>query len=113
MTWTLLHWKDVSSHEEASLGTPDDGVQFSLVTYSTCYRRGPYRLLVEICTGEHHFSWGCFDDQDQPMRWFHHLENAKSEAEAIARVLLKDRMKCVPLPSWTEPESATVPDTAQ
>lgn len=25
MTWTLLHWKDVSSHEEASLGTPDDG----------------------------------------------------------------------------------------
>lgn len=53
----------------AQLGTVDDGVQFHLQYMPTCYRRGPWRLLIEICSGENHHKWGCFDGQDQPMRW--------------------------------------------
>ena len=82
---------------ESSLANPDGslGVRFSITNLPTCYRRGPYKLLVEVLSGKYHHQWGCFDEQDQPTRWFHKLENAKSEAKLIAKVLLSDFRKDV------------------
>jgi hypothetical protein len=80
-------------HHEALLGNLSDGVRFSLCVYPTCYRRGPYRLVVEILEGPHHHAWGCFDAADQPLRWYHHLEHAQHEAQAIAKVLWTDRCR--------------------
>jgi hypothetical protein len=82
---------------EAQLGTPEDGVLFSLDCYRTCYRRGPWKLVVEVCGGENHHKWGCFDDQDQPLRWYHNRECAEREAESLAKVLWADRYKEQPL----------------
>jgi hypothetical protein len=89
----ILNWQNNGSYEEAVIGSPDagDGVTFTLQHQPTCYRRGPYKLLVEVASGPGHTKWGCFDDQDQPERWFHKLENAKDEADSLARVLLQDR----------------------
>lgn len=86
-----LDWKEMRYGPEATLGRFDDGdgVRFSLMHMPTCYRRGPWRLLVEVEDQER--LWGCFDEQDQPMRWFHSLERAKEEAQAIADILLADR----------------------
>lgn len=89
----MLTWIDKGSHFEAQLGDPTDGAFFTLTHHPSCYRRGPWRLLIEICGGEHHHDWGCFDEQDQPMRWYHSKTNALDEAESIAKVLLKDRHK--------------------
>lgn len=91
-----LEWKplaEFSGCEEAILGDFEgsDGVRFSISHYPTCYRRGPWRLLVEVCGGINHELWGCFDEQDQPMRWYHSHDVAYSEAQAIADVLAKDR----------------------
>jgi hypothetical protein len=88
-----LRWKNLGSYEEANIGDFEkgDGVRFCLTHYMTCYRRGPWRLLIEVCSGPKHILWGCFDDQDQPMRWFHKRENCLSEAQAIADVLLAGR----------------------
>lgn len=88
-----LDWKDTPYGPEAILGNfdGDDGVRFSLMDMSTCYRRGRWRLLIELESFDH--SWGCFDDQDQPMRYYHSLERAKAEAQAIAGVLLDDYEK--------------------
>jgi hypothetical protein len=89
-----LHWNKLSSsgdYQEAILGTQRDGAYFTLLHMPTCYRRGPYRLLVSIFPGDHHHAWGCFDADDQPMRWYHSRETALAEAEAIARVLWADR----------------------
>lgn len=85
-----LDWKETGHGQEAQLGNFDkeSGVRFSLLHMPTCYRRGPWRLLVEIEDYEH--TWGCFDDQDQPMRWYHSEERAKAEAQAIADVLVAD-----------------------
>jgi hypothetical protein len=87
----ILNWKKVTNNtEEAWIGTEDDGVRFSLDYRPTCHRRGMYRLLIEVIRPNHD-EWGCFDDADQPMRNYHIKENALSEAEAIANVLLSDR----------------------
>lgn len=88
-----LPWAKKEHYLEATVGDYDggDGVRFTLDEYPTCYRRGPWRLLVEVAPGPGHRLWGCFDDQDQPMRWYHHQENALSEADAIAKVLKEDR----------------------
>lgn len=88
-----LNWKTTAYGEEAELGNFEDvdGVRFSLLHLPTCYRRGPWRLLIEI--DDYHGAWGCFDDQDQPMRYYHSLERAKAEAQAIAGVLLDDYEK--------------------
>lgn len=88
-----LNWIKIDRYQEAVIGdfAAGDGVRFSLTTHPTCYRRGPWRLLVEVAEGPGHILWGCFDDQDQPNRWYHKRENALSEAQAIADVLLKDR----------------------
>lgn len=97
-----LEWKTIPGQplnsEEAAIGQFDDGdgVRFSLVCYPSCYRRGAWRLLVEVAEGSRHHLWGCFDDQDQPMRYFHSEECARREAQAIANVLLMDRGKCQP-----------------
>jgi hypothetical protein len=88
-----LPWTAILGHPE--LG---DGVVFSMVYMPTCYRRGPYRLLVEITAGRGDHRWGCFDGQDQPMRWYHALHNAISEANLIAQVLLCDRLRHGPIP---------------
>ncbi len=91
----LLEWKPILNgrHFEAELGTKEDGVNFCLSYYSTCYRRGQWRLLIEVYEGANHHKWGCFDQQDQPTRWYHSEVNARSEAELIAQVLLTDRLK--------------------
>lgn len=87
-----LVWNQVNArHKEAQIGTKEDGVLFTLSYYPTCYRRGPWRLLIEVCGGPNHHKWGCFDDQDQPLRNFHAQSNAESEAQLIANVLIKDR----------------------
>lgn len=73
------------------VGVPGDCVTFALTHSPTCYRRGPWKLHVEICEGERHHDWGCFDDQDQPIRWYHSEGVAKLEAASIATVLVTDR----------------------
>lgn len=77
---------------EAVLKNPDEtvGVRFSLDVYPTCFRRGPYRLLIDVESGPYHIAWGCFDHQDQPMRWYHSKDTAMSEAQAIADVFVRD-----------------------
>lgn len=92
----LLDWIKMSFGQEARLWQADDGVTFTLTHHPTCYRRGPWRLLIEVIGGQNHHKWGCFDDQDQPMRYFHSEGNAKDEAEFIAKVLLEDRKKAGP-----------------
>lgn len=87
----ILQWREIDNYLEAQLGTATDGVTFTLTHHPTCYRRGPWRLLVEVCSGRNHQKWGCFDAADQPMRYYHLKGNALSEAEAIAAVLWKDR----------------------
>ena len=66
------------------------GVRFSIEWMPTCYRRGPYKLLIEVMDTNYHFAWGCFDIQDQPMRYYHSLNNLKAEAQLIADVLVND-----------------------
>lgn len=93
---TLLKWeKGGKYHEEAKIGQPKegDGVTFSLEYYPTCYRRGQWKLVIEVAGGPAHRKWGCFDSQDQPIRYYHREESARTEAEAIAAVLLADRAK--------------------
>lgn len=89
----VVHWHDMGTWKSFRLGSPGDDVAFCLTHQPSCYRRGPYKLLIEVCSGENHHKWGCFDEQDQPVRYFHSEQNAKGEAEAIARVLWKDRWK--------------------
>ena len=100
VTQDTLHWTSMAlplraaeDDQEAILGdfVGGDGVRFSITLHPTCYRRGRFRLLIEVAPGPQHHAWGCFDEQDQPMRWYHDLERAKLEAEAIARVLIRDR----------------------
>ena len=88
-----LEWKQEGGYEEAIVGEFDagDGVRFCLSHYPTCYRRGQWRLLIEVASGPKHELWGCFDEQDQPQRWYHSRGNALSEAQAIADVLVLDR----------------------
>ena len=95
-----LHgWSSANKMTQAAvLGESGDYVLFTVQFYPTCYRRGPYRLLIQVYQGPNHHLWGCFDDQDQPMRYFHSIENLKSEAELIARVLLTDRVNATSLP---------------
>lgn len=90
---TKLVWMRMSNHSEAIVGdfAGGDGVRFTLEHRPTCYRRGPWRLLVEVAQGPNHEKWGCFDEQDQPMRNYHAREAAESEAQAIADVLVRDR----------------------
>lgn len=88
-----LIWESVCiDYQDAILGDMSDGVQFTLSHHPTCYRRGPWRLLIEVLPGDHHHEWGCLDYQDQPMRYYHSEVNAKQEADLIAEVLLKDRL---------------------
>lgn len=90
---STLTWKQTRNFFEATVGdyAGGDGVRFSLEHRPTCYRRGVWRLLVEVAQGPNHEKWGCFDDQDQPMRYYHAREAAESEAQAIADVLVRDR----------------------
>lgn len=98
---SLLAWKTQSDrYWEADLGDFDgeDGVRFYLENIPTCYRRGPYKLLVRVAGGVRHTWWGCFDDADQPVRWYHEESVARSEAQRIADVLWTDRIKAGPAP---------------
>lgn len=87
-----INWLDKGNNLEGSIGNKDDGVMFYLEFQPTCYRRGKYKLTIEICAGTNHVKWGCFDHQDQPMRYYHHTDTAMIEAQAIARILLRDRL---------------------
>ena len=93
--FTGLAWEKVSAHREATIGdfAGGDGIRFTLEHYPTCYRRGQWRLMVEVAEGEGHEKWGCFDDSDQPMRWYHSEAAALGEAHLIATVLCTDRAK--------------------
>ena len=88
-----LEWKDTPDGPEAILGdfSDDNGVRFSINRMPTCYRRGQWRLLIEVEDRTH--TWGCFDEPDQPMRYYHSLERLKAEAQAIADVLVADHDK--------------------
>jgi hypothetical protein len=90
-----LVWVRAEHHREAIIGdfAGGDGVRFTLQHMPTCYRRGPWKLLVEVAHGSMHKAWGCFDDADQPMRYYHYENSAIAEAQAIARVLVADRSK--------------------
>lgn len=96
-----LSGEPLANEWEATIGIPADGVTFGLSYRMTCYRRGKWRLLVRVHEGEHHNDWGCFDDADQPERNFHSLENAMSEAEAIAAVLLAGRVERGKIEGWS------------
>ena len=93
----ILEWHPIYSgtltDNYAQLGVAHDGVRFELTHHPTCYRRGPWKLFIDVCGGENHHKWGCFDSQDQPIRWFHSENCARTEADLIANVLLKDREK--------------------
>ena len=88
----LLTWQQKESWQEAELKNPDGtaGVVFQLTYHPTCYRRGPYRLRISVSNGPYHLAWGCFDEQDQPLRYYHDPGCALGEAEAIAKVLVVD-----------------------
>lgn len=92
----LLIWINADTHRGQEAFLKDfhggDGVRFTLTHHPTCYRRGPWRLLVEVAEGKGHIFWGCFDDADQPMRYYHQESAALSEAQAIADVLAGDRV---------------------
>jgi hypothetical protein len=90
-----LVWTNQGSYWEAVVGDFDggDGVRFSLHHMQTCYRRGPWKLLIEVASGHGHHLWGCFDDADQPTRYYHFEDSARNEAQAIARILVADRKR--------------------
>jgi len=93
-----LNWEaqgEYGAREEALVGDfyAGFGVRFSLEYRPSCYRRGPYCLLVEVAHGPDHIKWGCFDDADQPHRYYHKKANAIDEAQSIADVLVRDRIK--------------------
>lgn len=82
------------AYVEGFLGSgPDDGVRFTIEYRPTCYRRGPFCLHVEVCSGENHERWGCFDEQDQPLRYYHDVMNCLAEARLLAKVLWQDRQQ--------------------
>ena len=83
---SMLGWVSDGHHYEARIGGLS-GVTFTLECLPTCYRRGPWRLMVTVDHGPDHHRWGCFDDADQPMRYYHKLESAIAEADAIAHEL--------------------------
>jgi hypothetical protein len=103
----LLRWgqaevdgRPVPRDWDAMIGTKTDGALFSLSYRETCYRRGRWCLLIQVFEGDRHHDWGCFDAADQPTRYYHVLENAIEEAEAIAAVLVADRMERGPIEGW-------------
>lgn len=70
-----------------------DGVRFHLSFQPTCYRRGPWKLQINIAHGPHHYEWGCFDGADQPLRYYHNERCVRIEVESLADVLWTDRYK--------------------
>lgn len=105
--YAILNWVKTDDHSwTALLGTENDGVVFHVVHYPTCYRRGPWRLLIEVLPGEHHHDCGCFDEDDQPVRNYHCSCNLLSEAERIASVLLTDRLKHGEIDGYSRPEAS-------
>lgn len=84
----VLTWKSGDAgkgYAEAIVGDFEnaDGVLFTLERYPNhTYRlRGSWRLVM----------LGCIDEKSYPTRWYHSQFSAKSEAEAIAKILRKDR----------------------
>lgn len=88
-----LSWTIQRGYTEAIVGdfAAGYGARFSLQEFPTCNRRGRWRLLVEVTE-----SWGCFDSQDQPQRYYHKCENALSEASAIAGALVRGVNTSIP-----------------
>lgn len=103
-----LRWEKKGTWWSAELGDPGDGdgVRFSLEHRPSCYRRGPFLLKVEVASGPGHELWGCFDEQDQPVRNFHDAGRALDEADAIASVLWTDRIRREPPPKETASATA-------
>lgn len=98
-----LDWKpETGNIREARIGVDNDCVIFHYQYMPTNYRRGPHRLLIEVCGGENHEKWGCFDEPDQPTRYFQSEQNLKEEALLLAQVLLTDRVLAGSAP-WFHP----------
>jgi len=94
----ILRWSKYDDTTiEGRLGGPaaGDGVLFTLTEYPSCQRRGPLRLLIEVALGPGHHNWGCFDEQDEPQRWYHDFGRAVQEAEAIAVVMEREHRAMV------------------
>lgn len=90
---SVLSWGAHGSHSEAWIGSRDDGVRFTIEHRPTCRRRGEWRLLVEVIGGSHR--WGCFDEQDQPTRYYFSEAVARLEADRIAAALFKEHDRAV------------------
>jgi len=105
----LLIWARHDWGWEAVLGSPADGVTFTVVYLPTCYRRGRWVLQVRVHDGRHHEEWGCFDAADQPERYYHDPASLVAEAEAISAVLLADRLERGPTEGWV-PRAQTAAD---
>lgn len=112
MTVVNLRWTKHETWWEAKLGAPSkgDGVTFTVQHWPTCHRRGPYVLTVEVASGQGHELWGCFDSQDQPVRYYHVLDSLLDESDALAAVLWSGRLeRGDPPPSDHETEELEPP----
>ena len=92
LTWKIERLDDHPAEwYEAILGDfkGDDGVRFSIQDMPTNNIRGRHRLLIEV--SDHTHRWPAFDLNDQPMRYYHEIAAAKSEAEAIAAAMSEVR----------------------
>ena len=89
-----LSWTDIGGYCEAGISNSSGGARFTITYHATCNRRGPWRLLIEVSK-----SWGCFDEADEPQRYYHSLKRALGEAQDIADAIVPDcgvLQKCSP-----------------
>jgi hypothetical protein len=87
----MLDWKKITdNHQEALLGTRDDGVVF-LLTYNELFQfTGPYKLMI-IANESMKKLWGINGILKD--RYFFKEENAKSEAIESAKLMFMQRQK--------------------
>lgn len=92
----ILKWANGDAgkaYTEAIIGDFEDGdeVLFTLGHYPTRPTRGSWRLLIVIALGPENPLWGYFDGTEGPTRWYHSEAAAKSEAQAIAKFLSREK----------------------
>lgn len=69
-----------------------DGVRFWLQDFPAFHLRGRYKLLVDVAAGQNYDRWG---DLGVCARFYHSVDNAKSEAQAIASALWEERFRVI------------------
>ena len=85
-----LHWKEAEIENEHYYHVEANGVRFILVNHPQT-SQGIWQLLIELCD----LQWRELGYVDAEARWYHDLENAKSEAALIAEAMWKEREKRV------------------